>query len=211
MSERPVLLLETQIFPSFMFFGLAFNHTIVLEAMENYQKRSCRNRYFIKGRNNESICLSIPLQKGKNQNQPIQEVRISHDREWTKQHQKTLQSIYGKSPFFKYYIDELSELYSSDENYLFDLNLNIIHWLLKQFQLRNSIRQSTEYLKEIPGDIIDLRRQSWSQIVKQYSLSIPMSYELRSPSVFPELCSLDLLFHFGPEAGFILEEICPAL
>ncbi|MFT6000059.1 MAG: hypothetical protein ACI81P_002519, partial [Neolewinella sp.] len=47
------------------------------EAHENYQKGGWRNRCQIAGPNGVQL-LSIPLEKGKHQKKPIQEVRISH-------------------------------------------------------------------------------------------------------------------------------------
>ena len=59
--------------------------TIVLEAHENYQKGSYRNRCHILGANGLQR-LSLPLAKGKNNQLNIREVQLSHEQDWPRQH-----------------------------------------------------------------------------------------------------------------------------
>lgn len=208
MLEGTTMLIESQAFPSFLFFGLAMKHSMLIEAKENYQKRSCRNRYYLKSMSNERVCLSIPLQQGKNQAQPIQEVKISYQQNWERQHLKSLQTIYGKTPFFKEYMDELSELYIQQFTFLFEFNQQCTQWLIDQFKISCHLRETELYHKGIQENIIDLRNKSWEQILQLGDFKIPSSYAKRSQSVYPSLSSLDLLFHLGPEAIMVLKEIC---
>ena len=103
---------------------------IVLEQHEHYQKRSARNKALVPLGNGVAF-LSIPLQKGKNQQQPIRDVRISYLENWQRLHWLTIQSAYGKSPFFIHYADSLAPLYERKETFLFDWNLLFLPFLLK--------------------------------------------------------------------------------
>ena len=100
--ERNTLLIEAQYLPSIQFFSkLTRFSTLLLEAHENYQKGSYRNRCHIAGANG-LMRLSIPLRKGKNEQLPIQKTLISYDEPWITQHWQSIRSAYGNAPFFPY-------------------------------------------------------------------------------------------------------------
>ncbi|MFK7980892.1 MAG: WbqC family protein, partial [Saprospiraceae bacterium] len=82
MNPSVPILIELHYFPSIQYFSKFFLHpSVVLEQHENYIKRSFRNRTHIASANGQ-LRLSIPLEKGKNQQQSIKEVRISYDEHW---------------------------------------------------------------------------------------------------------------------------------
>ncbi len=88
--------------------GLRYGHW-QLEAWENYQKGGFRNRCLIATANGPRY-LSIPLEKGKHQATPIQAVRCSERSPWRRDIQQSLQSAYGRSPFFDFYAPSLFAL-----------------------------------------------------------------------------------------------------
>ena len=73
------------------------SEAIVVEACENYQKGSLRNRCFIAGPNGVQR-LSIPLEKGKHRQMPIRDVRIAYDEPWQRQHWRSISTAYGNAP-----------------------------------------------------------------------------------------------------------------
>lgn len=80
-----------------------------LEAWENYQKGGFRNRCLIATANGPRY-LSIPLEKGKHQATPIQAVQCSERSPWRREIQQSLQSAYGRAPFFDFYAPPLFAL-----------------------------------------------------------------------------------------------------
>ena len=70
------ILLELPYLPPVSWMALAWqSKTLWLEACENYQKGSYRNRCHIAGPNGIQR-LSVPLEKGKHQQTPIRQVRM---------------------------------------------------------------------------------------------------------------------------------------
>jgi hypothetical protein len=118
---------------------------IVLEACEHYQKGSTRNRALIAGPNGVQM-LSIPLVKGKHQQTPIREVRISYTEPWQRNHWRSIQTAYGNAPFFEHYEAELRWFYEQECEYLFDFNLGLIEFILiKKMGWKGSIKLSSKY------------------------------------------------------------------
>ncbi|NJN78366.1 MAG: WbqC family protein [Saprospiraceae bacterium] len=100
-------LIESQYFPPLAYFSVLLKHEKVwIEQFENYQKGSYRNRCHIATANG-LLRLSIPLEKGKNNQTCIKEVKIHNDTNWQIQHWRAIKSAYGNAPYFEYYADEL--------------------------------------------------------------------------------------------------------
>ncbi len=102
---------ELQYFPPITFFSTLYTETYVyLDVYELYRKMSFRNRCLIAGAQG-IISFSVPLQDGRNQQLPVNEVMISDAEKWQARHFKSIQSAYNRSPFFEYYQDELLRIY----------------------------------------------------------------------------------------------------
>lgn len=179
--------------------------TLLLEKHENYQKRSFRNRYHILTANGPTS-LSIPLVKGKNNQQAITDVKISYDENWPEVHLQTIRSAYGKSAYFEYYFPELHSILSKRPAFLFDLNINSLQWTLKKLKLDTSVLFTESFCKNIEEEalITDLRN---TKLTNQPNT-------IKYPQVWADkfdftahLSILDLLFCTGPEASFTLSKM----
>ena len=72
-------IIELQYFPSISFFAILLQFDqILIEQHDNYQKRTYRNRCHIASANG-LLRLSVPLEKGKNNQQTIRDVKIAND------------------------------------------------------------------------------------------------------------------------------------
>lgn len=172
---------------------------VKIEAHENYQKRSIRNKATILGANGIQT-LSVPLVKGKTQTQ-IQSVEISYDESWPEYHIKTLESAYGSSPYMAYYLDEIRELLFKRVKFLFDLNLSILEYF-KKIELIDNYILSEEYIKHQPPSL-NYRKSSFSWDTYPpsyiYNQVFEDKYGFKSG-----LSILDLLFNQGPASRSIL-------
>jgi hypothetical protein len=195
-------IIETQVFPNIQYFTLILKHKgLTLEANENYQKRSFRNRYHI-GSQKGILNLSIPLSKGKNEQQSIREVIISFDHNWQSQHWNSICSSYGKSPYFIYYKDEIKELLFSTEGSLFQYNQNIILEICKLLKIPIAIEHTTDFEKNIQASHYNkLKLNSLVQTIPYYQVYAKKSQFLNNLSI------LDLLFHMGPESILYLRKM----
>jgi hypothetical protein len=205
------LLIELQYLPSTQYFAKLLRHEeVLLEQKEHYRKGSYRNRCYIAGANGV-LMLSIPLVKGKNEQQDIRQTRISEeDSSWRNQHWRTIQSAYGNSPFFEYYGDELKAFYQKKYEYLWDFNYDLLLWITKKLQLDVSITLTAEYQAAPSGDTADWRNAIHPKQHKQRAdehfkaAYYPQAFEDRH-GFLSNLSILDLLFCSGPGAGLILE------
>ncbi|RMG79184.1 MAG: hypothetical protein D6714_16770, partial [Bacteroidetes bacterium] len=195
----------------------AWLHTldeVWLEQCENYQKGSYRNRCHILGANGV-LRLTIPLKNGRNSGVPIREVEIAYDEDWQSQHWHSIQSAYGKSPFFDYYADELRAFYARKERFLFDFNFGLFEFIKDCLPISCSIKLTESFLP--PGRVSkerspEDRRNSihpkkHRQKSDEHFMAAPYWQVFEEKHGFvPNLSILDLLFCTGPEAGYFLEK-----
>jgi hypothetical protein len=195
---------ELQYFPPIIFFTTSYKKTyLYLDIYEVYRKMSFRNRCIIAGAEGP-ISLSVPLQDGRNQRLPVNEVLISNSENWQSRHFKSILSAYNRSPFFEYYREELAELYKMPFSKLADWNLNCLGWVIKKLDWPVQIRLTE---KAIPhgAEGIDDRRDLI--LPKNYAQWKPIKYR----QVFEEKTGfhhnpsiLDILFNLGPRARDII-------
>lgn len=210
MNSGQKILIELQYLPTLPYFSTLLQfEEIIIEQSENYTKGSFRNRTYIAGVNGK-LRLSIPLLKGKNQQQSIKEVKISYAEAWHSAHWIAIQSAYGNSPFFEHYCDDIKSCFYKRPSFLFDFNLDLFHTLIKLLKIDLSISFSDEYHKNPHSGIIDFRN-----MIHPKKEIDPLKINYHSPTyaqVFQEktgfiadLSVLDLLFCVGPQASQILE------
>ncbi len=195
------LLIENQYFGTVNYYKMLFeNSYIQIDQYESFQKMSFRNRCIIPG-SNGLIQLTVPVEKGRNQNTPIREVKIAYKENWVLQHCRSMEACFNRAPFFEFYKEELFGLLESRPVFLFDLNWAILQWVLKK--LKEPIEIGFSQLEEnTPSILIEDRRHS--QLPKNYDQStLPIKYT----QVFedrigfkPNLSVLDLLCCTGPAA-----------
>jgi hypothetical protein len=181
------MILPTAYWPPVSHLAAAWTaETLTLEACENYQKGSWRNRCHLAGPNGVQR-LSIPLEKGKHQQTPIREVRIAYHEPWQRQHWRSIRTAYGSAPFFAHYADELQSFYEREWPLLFDFNTALLQFLLKKMRWPGRIEHTDTYAGP---------------------LTEPAFFGTPYPQVFaerhgflPDLSALDLLLCCGPNAG----------
>ena len=212
-----MLLLETAFMPPVSYFAaiaeestLSYGRVVSLvparlrlEACENYQKQSYRNRCRIYAAGGvESLTLPV-VHEGGTSSLPIREIRVDWSRDWLPRMERAIVSAYESSPYFEYYRDSLFDILESRPEKLFDLNIRLIHYFLGKIGISADIDFTTEY--ERPGetapDIRDLRglihpkRPSILKTEKPYWQVFAAKYGFKS-----DLSVMDLLFNEGPDS-----------
>lgn len=172
-----------------------------IEAHENFQKGGYRNRCKLATANGDKW-LSIPLEKGKHQATPIQEVKISYVTDWSRQHEQTIKSAYGRAPYFEFYADQVFALLHSQPLLLWSLNKSLIELINTFIQLPVTPSDTEDFLppSKLEG-VLDIRnaRAKLPLIAPPYPQLFADRYGFQ-----PDLSILDLLFCLGPEAGSYL-------
>lgn len=201
--RAPPSLLTTAYWPPIHWFHLACRTPLVfMEACEHYQKGSIRNRCFVAGPNGLQR-LSIPLLKGKHQQTPIRDVRISYSDAWQRLHWRSLTTAYGNAPFFEHYVDELAPFYHQKHHFLYDYNLECLHWLLRKLAIDLSVQETSAYAETAPGTVLDARPAAYPENLTVKTPRYGQVFEERH-GFLPNLSVLDLLFCTGRQAGEII-------
>ena len=180
--------------------------TIVLEAQENYQKGSYRNRCHILGANGLQR-LSLPLIKGKNNQAKITTVQLSYDQDWTRQHWQSIRSAYGNAPYFFYYEDQLEAAIRTEEQYLWQYNRRILEVIFELLQWDKEIQLSQNFEPLQVDNKKDIRgRYSPKRFTEDQALPWPTYSQvfLERHGFVGNLSILDLLFCLGPQANLYL-------
>jgi hypothetical protein len=203
------ILLELHFLPSIQYLSkwLCFEQ-VIIEQQEHYIKGSYRNRAHLIG-SNAPIRLSVPLQKGKNEQLSIREVRIANEQPWQKAMIRTIQSAYGKAPFYEFYAPPLLEILEQAHSFLFDLNRALLEEILDLLELDIPLSYTDTFQTSPPKDVLDFRNHihpkthrrqpdPWFQIVEY-----PQVFQEKH-GFLPNLSILDVLFCAGPQTIEIL-------
>jgi len=170
---------------------------IFIETKEHFIKQSVRNRCSILGTNGAQT-LTVPKQRKSSDKTIISDILISNKDKWQKSHWQSIVSAYNSSPFFEYYKDELEPFYTTEQNNLFDFNLQLTKTILGFLQEKRELKFTHSYNKNFDGT--DLRNHKFSSPQKKYEQVFMEKHDF-----IPHLSILDLLFNLGPETTSYLE------
>lgn len=215
-----MIILSTAYFPPSIYFAwaLVFGE-LKLEQCETYQKRSFRNRSYLSSPSGTNF-ISIPLKRGKHEQQDIREVEIAYENPWIQEHLQTLKMYYANAPYYDYYIDEIQRVLTSKPQSLFALNLDLLKSLINTLDLDIKISLTSSFKKDYINSInlIDLRNQlsslngleNWDKSCVNTMVVYPQTFDSKYDFI-PRLSILDLLFNCGPESEFKLRTMSSRL
>ena len=196
---------------------------IYIEACENYQKQSYRNRCRIYAADGVQD-LNIPVvHEGGTHKLPISELKIDWSKPWLQQHERAITSAYRTSAYFEYYMDEIFGIFAQKPERLLDLNSSLLRFLLEKTGIAADIRFTSEYSREgvvaqqeesPAGRIIckDLRDvihpKRPDSILADLALEKPYFQVFAQKHGFQsDLSAIDLLFNEGPDSVVYLKNI----
>jgi hypothetical protein len=192
-------ILASHYLPSIQYFQHLLNaEKVQIEAFENYQKQTYRNRCYILGANKVEL-LSIPVRSSsKGEKLPIQAVELDQQQRWRMIHWRTIRSAYGKSPFFVYYEELLKDAFFQPQKYLFEFNTTLLKTILKLLQTNTPIEYTQEFIANYPTDCLDLR----DAIPQPNAATLPQKpyRQVFGETFTNNLSILDLLFCKGNQA-----------
>ena len=203
MRNNHKAIIELHYMPSTVFLAV-WQHfdQVIIESKEKFKKQTFRNRCRILTAN-KIESLIVPVQKASN-NIPIQEIRIDYNQNWVHTHWKSIQSAYGNAPFFEHYGQELNDILYKKHRFLFDLNLEILKYILSVLNIEKDLLFTQNFIQEYPSDVTDLR----TEIHPKKNLE-PIAFYQPVIQVFGKqfvenLSVIDLIFNEGPNAGEII-------
>ncbi|MBP5567279.1 MAG: WbqC family protein [Bacteroidales bacterium] len=171
---------------------------VYLEACENYQKQSWRNRCRILTANGPEA-LNVPVvHENGTFALPIKEIRVEYTTPWVQRTERAIESAYSSSPFFIYYRDELFAILDSHPATLWELNRLLIDFFCAKIGIAPEIRETTAFN---PSEITDIHPKRTNTIMRDLGQERPYWQVFKDKFGFvPGLSIMDLLFNEGPES-----------
>ena len=184
---------------------------VYIEACENFQKQSYRNRCRFYGADGVQT-LSFPIKhEGGTHKISISEIKIDYKTPWVQQHERAIVSAYRTSAYFEYYQDELFAILEYGYERLFDLNMALIRFFIEKTGIKVDLRVTDDYVLE-PADMEDLREiihpKRPNDILRDLELEKPYFQVFsRKCGFHSDLSIMDLLFNEGPDSILYLKRL----
>lgn len=173
--------------------------------------------------------ITVPILRKGRSCQTILESRIDHTRHWRRQILNAIRFNYHKAPHFEAYFSAIETLINQDVEFLVDLNLRLLSFLLEAFQIRvSTVRaselkiqgRSNEYLVNaviaVGGNAYLSGTGAKDYLDEEYFQrhGITIHWQDFPHPVYPQLhgeflsnlSCVDFLFNCGPECPRILRE-----
>lgn len=183
-------------FPSTEYFALLAKYSSVyIEACENYQKQSYRNRCRIYAADGPQA-LNFPVRhRDGTFNLPIREIEVDYSTPWVEKAERCIETAYRSSAYFEYYRDELFAILDAHPATLWELDMRIIRFFLDRIGLRTELVPTTEFAAEH----VDIHPKRPNAILQENGLDRPYYQVFADRHGFvPNLSVMDLLFNEGP-------------
>ncbi len=194
---------------------------IYIEAKENYQKQSYRNRCRFYAADGVQA-LSFPvIHEGGTHKLPIDRIKVDYSTPWLVQHQRAIVSAYRTSAYFEYYQDELFDVMDRRPERLIDLNMSILRFFLDKTGIAADLRLTEEYMSaDVSGSVLvdgkvlceDLRERihpkRHNDVLSELGLEKPYFQVFSQKYGFlSDLSVMDLLFNEGPDSILYLKNL----
>jgi hypothetical protein len=146
-------------FPSISWYKSAVNAVAInVQTNVTYNRKWHANKANLTGANGLQS-LSIPLVGGRMQKAPFAAMQISYEMDWQKNHWRSIETMYGKSPYFEYFAGDFCTFFENRFELLLDCNLASIELLNKCLHLKLScaIDNTIEHVIDLGAPLNDLR------------------------------------------------------
>ena len=157
-------------------------------------------------------------------------MKLPVDKSWQEHHWKSIFHEYAKTDYFNLYRDFFEELYQKDFEYLWQINEEIILYLLRCFEINVEVKKASELivspylqktdlqvalLKSVGADTylsgpsgreyLEIEKFPQNNIILKYFKFEHPVYKQRYPGFEPNMSAIDLLFNLGPQASDIIK------
>ena len=202
-------LLSIAFLPPIEYFVILAKYSVIeLEACENYQKQSYRNRCKIYAADGLQA-LNVPVvHENGTFKLPITQIKVDYSTPWVTRAKRAIDAAYYSSAYFEYYRDSMFAILDSKPETLFNLDLELTRYLALKCGIKTDIRLSEDFLPGTPGqdfrEVIHPKRAN--TILEDNNLKKPYFQVFAQKYGFlPNLSVIDLLFNEGPDAISYLE------
>lgn len=150
--------------------------------------------------------LTVPLSKPSGKPR-LTEVGISNHGDWWHTHRVTLESAYGRTPFYEFYADRLSRFFDESTPRIFSSIAELCRE--SNNEVAGILGLNTTILYTSQLDIMDEKESTISPASEIPSAAIVPYYQVRSErhGFVASLSILDLIFNLGPESPLLLSKM----
>lgn len=195
-----VALFPLRLFPPAAYYALMSRHSkVAFDTDALYVKADKGTHRFDIADTRGKITLTVPVSKPSGAKLWKETIVSSHGR-WWETMPVALESAYGRTPFFEFYIDRFMPLFAYS-------NITVDTLCLKADNIVRGILHTLSTIVDKPQNNFI----SYSDTdVNNLSLSMPRHWQIREDKLgfIPGLSILDLIFNLGPEAELYLEKLC---
>ena len=197
-------------FPPVEYFAvLAKYSSVYIEACENYQKQSYRNRCYILAGDGVQM-LQVPVVHAESMG--ITQVRVDYSTPWLVRTKRSLDAAYYTSAYYEYYRDELFERMEERPALLWDWNLSLIRFLLEKTGVACHLLPTSSFIAPAAAGPDDFRTvihpKRPDSVLSSLGLERPYFQVFADRFGFtPDLSALDLLFNEGPDSLLWLKKL----
>lgn len=188
--------LKIAYFPPVEYFALLAKYSSVyIEACENYQKQSYRNRCLIYAENGIQALNFPVIHENGTFSLPIKDIKVDYSTPWVRKTVKCIDSAYMSSAFYEYYRDEMVSILESETETLWELDMSIIRFFMRKIGLATNLHETPEFDKNCE----EIHPKRPNNILKD--LGVDKSYYqvfAQRHGFIPNLSVMDLLFNEGP-------------
>lgn len=147
------MVIATSYFPTAAWL-YALQSSAVVEAHENFQKQTARNRATILTANGP-LTLVVPYIHKGGQKIAIRDVQIDHSEPWQRTHLRAIQAAYRSAPFWEHFEDRITPLFELREQFLWDLNEKIAATLLNILKIDAPITYTEDFVGASQPTIVE--------------------------------------------------------
>jgi len=193
--------IPTAYFPnSEYFYQLLQNRNVEISSVEIFQKQTLRNRCVIVNANGLQN-LTVPIERNSGEETLTKNIKISYTEDWIKNHLRSIESAYRRTPYYEYYIDRIEEILSKKHIHLIDLNFELTDFLIDKIGLTCELKISENETEVNPqiSEILNPKSNSHFQ-TQPYIQTFVERFGFQN-----NLSVLDLLFNEGPNSICVLQ------
>ncbi|MCT4621494.1 MAG: WbqC family protein [Marinisporobacter sp.] len=156
-----------------------------------YSPRDWENRNKVKLNNGKWSWMSVPV-INKGREQLIKDTMLYNEEKWALKHLKMITYSYSKAKYFNRYINFFEDTYNEKWNYLQDLNIHIINFIVKELKIKCKFIKASDL--DVSGKGQNLLIDICKKVGGDLYISGPLGKNYIRQDVF-EKKNIELFYH----------------